>query len=197
MNTILKQKFKITADVNVQTISAPTPYAFNQQLKIANGKSIFIVFVQSQQEVKLAAKFIQPTLQDEAILWCVYPKKTSGIKTDINRDTGWDLLTGKGLEIVSALSVDAPWSALRFKSKDSMKTNLRDQPKVEFTMPLQLEALLIKNLKAKVFFETLSYTNRKEYALWISSAKREATLEKRLNDTLDKLLSGKKNPSEK
>ena len=138
MNTILKQKFKITADTFVESINAPSVYALHQQPNTCEAKSIIIVFVQSQYDVKLATKFIQPVLQDETSLWCAYPKKTSGIKTDISRDVGWDLLTGKGLEIVSAISVDDTWSALRFKSKGSMKTNLRDQPKVEFTMPLQL-----------------------------------------------------------
>ncbi|WP_228450851.1 YdeI/OmpD-associated family protein [Chryseolinea soli] len=57
-----------------------------------------------------------------------------------------------------------------------------------------LQALLKKNAAARKFFETLSYTNRKEYAVWITSAKREETRLKRLDDTLTKLLAGKKNP---
>lgn len=49
----------------------------------------------------------------------------------------------------------------------------------------------------KIFFDSLSYSNRKEYCNWIASAKREETLEKRLTATLEKLRSGKKNPFEK
>lgn len=64
-------------------------------------------------------------------------------------------------------------------------------------MPEELIKLLSKNKAAKTFYDTLSFTNRKEYAVWISSAKKEETKEKRLADTLTKLLSGKKNPSEK
>ncbi len=64
-------------------------------------------------------------------------------------------------------------------------------------MPQQLIKLLKSNANAKNFFDGLSYTNRKEYAVWISSAKKSETLEKRLAQTLTKLLAGKKNPSEK
>jgi len=64
-------------------------------------------------------------------------------------------------------------------------------------VPEELAKLFSKNKTAKTFYDSLSFTNRKEYAVWISSAKKEETKEKRLKDTLTKLLSGKKNPSEK
>lgn len=64
-------------------------------------------------------------------------------------------------------------------------------------LPEDLNKGLAKNAKAKKFFETLSYTNRKEYVVWITSAKRTETREKRLANTLHKLVNGKKNPAQK
>jgi hypothetical protein len=64
-------------------------------------------------------------------------------------------------------------------------------------VPAELNSLLSKNAKAKSFYDSLSFTNRKEYAVWISTAKKEETKTKRLKAILPKLLSGKKNPSEK
>jgi hypothetical protein len=64
-------------------------------------------------------------------------------------------------------------------------------------VPADLKKILVKNAKAKSFFDSLSFTNRKEYSLWISSAKKEETKAKRLKEILPKLLAGKKNPSEK
>jgi len=57
--------------------------------------------------------------------------------------------------------------------------------------------LLEKNKKAKEFFNSLSFTNRKEYVTWIVSAKREETKQKRLKELINKLVEGKKNNSEK
>lgn len=62
-------------------------------------------------------------------------------------------------------------------------------------VPDDLKKLFSKSKKAEDFFNTLSYTNRKEYAVWIASAKKEETREKRLAETIKKLLAGKKNPS--
>lgn len=64
-------------------------------------------------------------------------------------------------------------------------------------VPAPLAKLFKKNPSAKKFYDTLSYTNRKEYAFWISSAKKQETQDKRLEQTLIKLTAGKKNPSEK
>jgi hypothetical protein len=73
----------------------------------------------------------------------------------------------------------------------------KDEEERVVDMPEDLKKLIFKNRQAREFYESLSYTNRKEYAVWISSAKKEETREKRLEQTLSKLLGGKKNPSEK
>lgn len=73
----------------------------------------------------------------------------------------------------------------------------KDEAERVVDVPVELQKLLTKNSTARKFFDSLSYTNRKEYALWISSAKKEETKVKRLKEILPKLLAGKKNPSEK
>jgi hypothetical protein len=64
-------------------------------------------------------------------------------------------------------------------------------------IPELLQAAFAKYPDAKDFFDTLSYTNQKEYVRWITSAKREATRENRLEQTIEKLLAEKKNPTQK
>ncbi|MEO0468760.1 MAG: YdeI/OmpD-associated family protein [Bacteroidota bacterium] len=48
--------------------------------------------------------------------------------------------------------------------------------------------------EAKIFFDSLSYTHRKEYVRWITSAKREETRIRRLEKSIDLLLKGTKTP---
>jgi bifunctional DNA-binding transcriptional regulator/antitoxin component of YhaV-PrlF toxin-antitoxin module len=73
----------------------------------------------------------------------------------------------------------------------------KDEEERVVDVPVELQKLLTKNSSARKFFDSLSFTNRKEYALWISSAKKEETKAKRLKEILPRLLAGKKNPSEK
>ncbi len=65
------------------------------------------------------------------------------------------------------------------------------------TLPQELTTLLNQNPKAKQFFDTLSYTNRNEYARWIDDAKKPETKQNRLLLTKEKLLAEKKNPTVK
>lgn len=81
---------------------------------------------------------------------------------------------------------------------DEVKISLIvDTEKREIEIPKDLSVLLEKNKKAKEFFAKLSYTNSKEYVRWIESAKKAETRESRLNATIEKLLAGYSNPTQK
>ena len=68
-----------------------------------------------------------------------------------------------------------------------------DAPR-EIELPSELKAVLTINPMAKAAFEKLSFTCRKEYVVWISSAKREETRERRVKEALTLLAVGKKTP---
>ncbi|MCX6156339.1 MAG: YdeI/OmpD-associated family protein [Candidatus Kapabacteria bacterium] len=70
-----------------------------------------------------------------------------------------------------------------------------DERKIE--IPEDLLLLLNSNEQEKLYFEKLSYTNQKEYVVWITSAKKTETRHARLAAILFKLKDGKKNPGQK
>jgi hypothetical protein len=73
------------------------------------------VFVTDSRDVaRLGPKAIAG-VQGGAVTWIAYPKKTSGVGTDLTRDRGWDAITAE-IDAVSQVAVDDTWSALRFKS---------------------------------------------------------------------------------
>ena len=95
---------------------------------------------------------------------------------------------------------------LRKDVRQAIGKQVGDKVKVEIVkdtdervvdVPEDLEFLLSKKPKAKSAFDALSFTNKKEYVGWINGAKKTETRAKRLTDTVQKLLSGKKNPAEK
>jgi len=64
-------------------------------------------------------------------------------------------------------------------------------PKKELSVPKSLAAALKKNKKAAAFFEEFSPSARREYIEWITEAKTEETLSKRLATTIEWLSEGK------
>jgi hypothetical protein len=156
-------------------------------------------------------KHIQPLLKPKTVLWIIYPKKSSGIPTDLEMMSSWDEPAKYGLGGVSAASIDSTWTALRFRPQELTKTSdtrndaLTDGPYAEYvdvsnkkvTLPPDALAALTANPLAMNNYEKLSYSNKKEYVLWIVTAKQEKTRSERLTKMVEKLLNGKKDPSEK
>ena len=89
-------------------------------------------------------------------------------------------------------------AAINKQVGDTVKVEItRDTEERVVDIPEDLLKAFKKSPKAEAFYNTLSFTNRKEYAVWISSAKKQETRDKRLAETIKKLLAGRKNPSEK
>jgi len=59
-------------------------------------------------------------------------------------------------------------------------------------LPADLAEALEREPAARRFFDGLAYTQRKEYARWVESAKRPETRERRLAETVALLLAGRK-----
>jgi uncharacterized protein YdeI (YjbR/CyaY-like superfamily) len=68
-----------------------------------------------------------------------------------------------------------------------------DQPRV-VDIPPELKEVLSVHPDIAAFFEQLSYTRRKEYALWIAEAKKEETRQRRLNKAVEMLRINMKHP---
>jgi len=76
---------------------------------------------------------------------------------------------------------------------DEVEVTLEEdlEPRVVET-PTDLRDALAANPQAQSFFETLSYTHRKEYVRWIEEAKREPTRVSRVARTVELLSEGKR-----
>jgi hypothetical protein len=57
---------------------------------------------------------VLPALRDKGKLWIAYPKPTSKIVSDLNRDCNWDCLCQKGFLKIDEVVIDHVWTALRF-----------------------------------------------------------------------------------
>jgi len=77
------------------------------------------VFTSSKSQLNEQLGKLRKLLPPKGILWVTYPKGTSKIKTDINRDIIRKEAERFGLEAVAIFSVDNDWSALRLKHVSS------------------------------------------------------------------------------
>ena len=198
-SSIEKQFAKITYAKNV------TPLLKSKKVDFA------LLFALSQNQLNNVLNEVFPALHEDTKLWVAYPKTASKIVSDLNRDCSWDLLTQKEYECVRQVALDHVWSAMRFKKSDKIPNRDRafspelrtheingiDFEKRLVVPPVELDKFFTKHKEAQAFFVSLSFTNQKEYVSWIESAKKDETRQRRLETALEKLLAGKKNPTEK
>ena len=77
-----------------------------------------LVFAVNENQLNSILKEVLPALHDESKLWIAYPKTTSKISSDLNRDCSWSALTGCGYQGIAQVALDHVWSALWWKKGD-------------------------------------------------------------------------------
>src|SRR5436305_14162686 len=104
----------------------PLPEGAEAQARLpagAEGRFEFVqVFSHNRADVERQAAEALRALRPGGLLWFCYPKGSSGVKTDISRDTGWESVAGAGMEIVAQVSIDDTWSAGRFRPSGDVKS---------------------------------------------------------------------------
>jgi hypothetical protein len=153
------------------------------------------VFATNSRELSYYIPLAVPSLKRNGLLWVAYPKKSSGIKSDLNRDHGWEAVTGLGYSPVRQVAVDDTWSSLRYKHESERSTASKigvDAPGIDrknrtVAIPQDLrEALESAGLLET--FEKLAFTHRKEHVLAIQEAKRPETRANRIGKTIEMLM---------
>jgi len=82
---------------------------------------LIILFVNNKGELEEYAPIVMKNIKYDGVLWICYPKKSSGIETDISKYKGWDILYKNGYKAVSQISIDEIWSAIRFRKVELIK----------------------------------------------------------------------------
>ena len=209
-------KLRIKPGFSLLTINAPSDFRKNMGelpagVKIsANTKNYnqvhWFVINKAQLEKKLTQ--VLTLLRHEGLLWIYYPKVSSKIQTDLTRDKGWEnLMKHDELTWISLISFDDTWSAFAVRLKTEADKKKDAQPlqreilswvnpqTKEVKLPDDLVSALNKNKPQSEFFNSLSFTNKKEYIEWIVTAKRDETRKQRVQATIEKLARGRKNPA--
>jgi hypothetical protein len=106
-------------------LQAPEGYKLGvEESEEPNGTYDFVqLFVNNAAEAAEWTPKAIPYLNDDALFWITYPKQSSKLKTDINRDILFTLVQEiSAYRPVSNVAVDEKWSALRLRHQDKVKT---------------------------------------------------------------------------
>ena len=120
--TPLPKKLEIKEGSRVALVGAPAefsktlgalPDGAKLHRGIVNGRSLTIWFVTSRKQLEGDLQRIMPP-KGEGSLWIAWPKKASGMKTDLTEDVLRDVILPRGMVDRKVCAIDQTWSGLLF-----------------------------------------------------------------------------------
>jgi len=124
------KKLRIQSGQRLLVLNAPSGYLealgdLPEGVKVSEkpeGKYDFVhLFVGNSSEFGELSPVALDAVKYDGLLWISYPKKSSKVESDLSREVVWTLMEGTGLRPVSQVSVDAVWSALRFRPQEQVR----------------------------------------------------------------------------
>ena len=133
--TPLVKKLGIKSGFNIAFVNAPRDYANELDLPPevsinslpAKPLDFAQLFVKSEAELKTKFSVYAKRLKASGMLWVSWPKKSSGVSTDLSDNLVREIGLAAGLVDVKVCAVDEVWSGLKFviRLKDRAKVNPR------------------------------------------------------------------------
>lgn len=83
---------------------------------------VALVFVASRAMLTAALDRIAPKMDDAGMIWIAWPKRASGVKTDVTEDAVRADALPRGLVDVKVCAIDATWSGLKLVRRRELRS---------------------------------------------------------------------------
>lgn len=127
MSTPVAQKLNLKPGQQMMVMNVPQSYLARLTEILApvplltepaqNAEAV-LLFVNNLAETEALSPAAIAAVKRDGLLWIAYPKGSSGVKTDVNRDKLWPIPHKLGWKPVRQIAIDETWSALRFRPAD-------------------------------------------------------------------------------
>jgi hypothetical protein len=102
---------------------APMPADAKVATRARSGMGLALIFVKSREELEARFAALAASLDDAGMLWVAWPKKASGVATDVTENAVRAIGLAARLVDNKVCAIDDVWSGLRFqyRLKDRQK----------------------------------------------------------------------------
>lgn len=110
--TPLPKKLGVGAETRLKVLGAPAGFPLSGRARPP--VDVTIVFTQRRAELERRFPGLKAELAQAGGLWVAYPKKASGLETDLTFAAVQHVGLGAGLVDNKSCAIDETWSAVRF-----------------------------------------------------------------------------------
>jgi len=128
--TPLSKKLGIGQGSRVKTVRAPDDYATLLapipdgavvSARLRGEVDIWHVFAKSRAELETGIARAMSAMPEDGSLWVSWPKKSSGVRTDVTEDVIREVALPLGLVDVKVCAVDETWSGLKLVIRKDLR----------------------------------------------------------------------------
>jgi hypothetical protein len=98
---------------NYRKLLVPIPSGVNFATRPVGNTKFIHLFVKERRTLENHLRSLRPKVADNAVLWVSWPKKSSGVATDITEDVIRSIALPLGFVDIKVCAVDEIWSGLK------------------------------------------------------------------------------------
>lgn len=110
------------APEGARALLEPLPPGARVSARLSPGLDVMVLFADRAADLARRMPRAQAAMKPDAGLWIAWPKRASGVPTDITEDVVREMGLAAGLVDTKVCAIDATWSGLR------LVIRLRDRP---------------------------------------------------------------------
>lgn len=111
----------VGAPANYRALLAPVPEGVTFTTRVGARTDVVHLFVRERAALATALARYRTQIRPDATIWVSWPKRASGVATDITEDVIRDVCLPLGLVDVKVCAVDDTWSGLKLVIRKELR----------------------------------------------------------------------------
>ena len=89
--------------------------------RLARGTDLVVFFATARRELERRLDALRRAIEPDGMLWIAWPKRASGVETDMTEDVVRDVALPTGLVDTKVCAIDEVWSGLRLVVRKELR----------------------------------------------------------------------------
>ena len=122
--TPLAKKLGFKDGMRTVYVAAPEGFAvegIETRPRVAKGTDLVVCFVTARSELERRLPALRRAIEPAGMLWIAWPKRASGVRTDMSEDVVREVALPTGLVDTKVCAIDDTWSGLRLVVRRALR----------------------------------------------------------------------------
>jgi hypothetical protein len=123
--TPLARKLGFKAGMRVVYVNPPEAFAIegidDVRPRLAKGSDLVVFFTKRRRELERRLAALRGAIEPDGMLWIAWPKRASGVRTDMTEDVVRDVALPTGLVDTKVCAIGEVWSGLRLVVRKELR----------------------------------------------------------------------------